>query len=393
MMNRITNILVLWCLLVMGTSAQPTYRATLPVVRTTGFYKIDLPYQVVGASSSDLADVRIKDENGKEVAWMLRKDEVRISRNDFIPFPAHISRGKNQTEVMVETSGKPVSSFMLRIKNTDSDKKAFLQGSYDRKAWYSVSEHVQLKGINNPTDTEAFIELKFPLSDYPYYKITIKDSLSSPLNIIGVGCLQNESSVTQRLMNIPLKNYKIHENGKYTEINVDFPFKYHLSELVFYISAPLYYQRDIRFLPSHREKILKGSGGKPVVVACPQYTDSLIVHINNGDDRPLVVDSVKVYGPKYHLIAHLEEGLRYFLTYGDKNADFPQYDLSFSMYLSDSIAAIQPTEIQSIPLPEPVALTPWTKYLKTYGLWGVIIFIIVQILYVVRKLLAKGNSQ
>lgn len=383
-------MLILQGALVANALAQPTYKATLPVVNATGFYKIDLPCQVVGASSLDFADVRIKDEKGKEVAWLLRKDEVRTSQNEFIPFPIHISRDRNQTEVMIETNGKPVSSFMMRIKNTDSDKKAFLQGSYDRKAWYSVSEHIHLRGIHQSAGTETFIGLNFPLSDYPYYKITIKDSLSSPLNIIGIGSLQNESSVKQRLMDVPLKSFRIHENGKYTEIGMDFPFKYHLAELVFYISAPLYYQRNIRFFPSGNEKILAGNGGNPVIVAaCNQYTDSLVVRINNGDDRPLAIDSVKVYTPRYHLIAHLEEGMSYSLTYGDKNAEFPQYDLSFSMHLPDSIARILPAQIEKLPLLEQKAQDSWTKYIKTYGLWAVILFIIVQILYMVRKLLAK----
>lgn len=96
-----------------------------------------------------LADIRIKDEKGREATWLLRKDEERIFRNEFIPFPTGIQIGKHQTDVIIKTNGKQVSSFVMRLKNGDSDKKATLLGSHDQKTWYTVKEHLRLNGISN----------------------------------------------------------------------------------------------------------------------------------------------------------------------------------------------------------------------------------------------------
>lgn len=96
-----------------------------------------------------LADIRIKDEKGREATWLLRKDEERIFRNEFIPFPTGIQIGKHQTDVIIKTNGKQVSSFVMRLKNADSDKKATLLGSHDQKTWYTVKEHLRLNGISN----------------------------------------------------------------------------------------------------------------------------------------------------------------------------------------------------------------------------------------------------
>lgn len=387
-MNRLVLLFtLLFCLPAGNVWTQPTYKATLPVVQATGFYKIDLPYEVLGASRTDLADIRIKDEKGREATWLLRKDEERIFRNEFIPFPTGIQIGKHQTDVIVKTNGKQVSSFVMRLKNADSDKKATLLGSYDQKTWYTVKEHLRLNGISNPYDTESFIELNFPLSDYSCYKMSIGDSLSSPLNILEVGYRQTESSLKQMQMEIPLQKSEINTKNKRTDITLIFPYRNRVSELVFYVSAPQYFRRNIYFRSSPATGVLMADEGKPIKMACSQYTDTLMLSVNNGDDRPLSIDSIKAYTPKYYLIAALEQGVNYTMTYGDKSASMPDYDLFFSLHVSDSIPRLMPGAIEKLPLPPPEEPSAWIIYLKKYGVWAVIVLIILQILYAVRRLL------
>lgn len=387
-MNRwfpvITSFLALWT----GYGwAQPAYKATLPAVDASGYYEIELPYDVLGPSRADLADIRIKDEAGREVAWLLRKEVESIYRDEFVPYRIKIQSGKYQTDVRIETDGKPVSSFVMRVKNADSDKKASLMGSYDGSVWYAVKEHLRLEGINNPHDTESLIAFNFPLSDYRYYKMSVNDSLSSPLNIVGIGRRHTESSRKQLQVGIPLKKYEIHTKEKYTDISLVFPFKSRISELLFYISAPQYYMRNIQIAPSRAAGMLVSDHGKPLVVACDQYTDTLTISVYNGDDRPLAIDSIKAYTPKYCLIAGLEKGVRYLMTYGDESASMPGYDLSFSLHLPDSIVRIMPGMIEKLPVSSPQEPSVWMVYFRKYGIWTVIVLIILQVLYIVRRML------
>lgn len=388
MMNRLISLFAIFiCLLIDNGWSQPAYKATLPIVDTTGFYRIDLPYEVLGVSCPDLRDIRIRDDKDREVAWLLRKDEERICRNEFVPFHTEISTGKYRTDVLVETDRKPVSSFVMRIKNADSDKSASLLGSYDRKTWFTVSEHIRLNDLNNPNDTETFIELKFPLSDYSYYRVSIKDSLSSPLNIVGAGFFRTETAFQQTFIHIPAKKSEIHANGKYTDIKMIFPFKSRVSELVFYVSAPQYYKRSIKLHPPYTTGMLVADKGKPLTVVCDLYTDTLTISVNNGDDMPLAIDSIKAYTPGFYLIANLRHGEHYTMTYGDEKASFPEYDLSFGIHVSDSISRIIPGRVERMPASQQMEPSLWMSFLKTYGIWIIIILIILQILYVVRKLL------
>lgn len=269
-MNKLISIwIVLLYLCTSSGWAQPAYKATLPVINTTGYYKINLPYFILGAACSDLADIRIKDEEGKGTAWLL-----------------------------------------------------------------------------------------------------CKDSLPTLINTSGTSILQN---------------------GKYTEIKLIFPFKSQVSELVFYISSPPYYQRNLKLYPPYTTKTLTADGGKPLILACNLYTDTLTLSVNNGDDRPLTIDSIKAYTPKYYLITNLEQGMQYAIYYGDHTASFPEYDLSFSKYVSDSIPTLTPEYIEKLPVSQLTERSSWMPFLRTYGIWMVILFIILQILYIVRRLLKSPN--
>lgn len=386
-MNRLFPVITIFLAFWAGYGwAQPAYKATLPAVDVSGYYKIELPYDILGPSRADLGDIRIKDEAGREVAWLLRKEIEHVYKDEFVPYRMEIQSGKYQTDIRIETDGKPVSSFIMRVKNAESDKKASLMGSHDGRAWYAVKEHLHLDGINNPHDTESLIELNFPLSDYRYYKMSVKDSLSSPLNILGIGRRQTESSRKQLQVGIPLRECEIHANDKFTDIRLVFPFKNRISELVFYISAPQYYMRNIK-INSRAAGMLVSDHGKPLAVACNQYVDTLVISVYNGDDRPLAIDSIKAYTPKYCLIAGLEKGVRYSMTYGDESASMPGYDLSFSLHLPDSIALLMPGMIEKLPVSPPQEPSVWMVYFRKYGIWTVIVLIILQVLYVVRRLL------
>lgn len=106
---------------------------------------------------------------------------------------------------------------------------------------------------------------------------------------------------------------------------------------------------------------------------------------------PLSIDSIKSYTPKYYLITNLEQGMQYAIFYGDHTASFPEYDLSFSKYVSDSIPTLTPEYIEKLPVSQLTERSSWMPFLRTYGIWMVILFIILQILYIVRRLLKSPN--
>ena len=84
------------------------YKAPLENVAATQFYKVDLPPQVVARCKDGLEDIRIFDEDGKQVSYILKEDLPAFKIENFTEFPViKFAREKDkQTHIILEnTSG------------------------------------------------------------------------------------------------------------------------------------------------------------------------------------------------------------------------------------------------------------------------------------------------
>lgn len=386
------NILVLLCCLTIGKGwAQPAYKAALPTIPKDAFYAIDLPQQVLGCTLNDFSDIRIKNSDGKEVAWLLQEDVRSGHDSEFIPYQTSVTSATRRTNLLITTDRKPLSSFILKIKNADTEKEANLTGSNDGKQWFAVRETIRLNNISSTSETEALLYLNFPLSDYKYYKMAINDSLTTPLNIVGVGRIKDESFYERNLLEVPAQQVRMQEKGKWTEIELTYPYKYAIERVAFYISSPKFFSRTVNIaVPADVSwsNVLTHSNGNPQSFALGVEASALKLSVFNGDDQPLTIDSVKTYIRKYYLVAALQKGGNYTLTYGDPKATFPQYDLSFRHQLPAEIEHLTIKNIeQAAQLASPEAPSAWLVFLKKYGIWIIIAVVIVQILLMVRKLM------
>lgn len=392
---RIINIAALLCCLIIGNEgwAQPAYKATLPTVRADAFYAIDLPHEVLGGARTDLADIRIKDSKGQEVAWLLQEDVRSGHDSEFIPYQTTITSTSRRTHVLITANGDSISSFTLKIKNADIEKESTLAGSNDGKKWFAVKDYFRLSNISSSNRTEALLDLSFPLSDYKFYKIEISDSLSAPLNIVGVGKMKDELYYEQGLLEVPLHASSIRQKGKRTEIQLIYPCKYQIERIAFYISSPQYFCRELKMVSPWDAPIstLSHRRTKPQSAPMEVYTDTLRMSVFNGDDQPLTIDSIKTYIRKFYLVAALKQGMSYTFTYGDENASSPQYDLSFRHQLPTYIEHLTVENIKQIPqtvnAQQSEVPSPWIVFLKKYGIWIIIAVVIIQILFMVKKLM------
>lgn len=390
------------------------YAASLPVVDEAGFYAIDLPWQVIGGAQSDLSDVRIWDNNRKEIAYLIRQDRSAFSKTDFKTYPAEITYLPARTDVLIETGGKKISSFVLRIGNADVKKEVSIRGSNDRQRWYAVKDKFRLEYAPEAGETVAGLTVDFPLSGYSYYLLSINDSLSAPLNIMAVGETNRVQYVKRNQWEVPPSAITVSNREKYTDITLSFPYKYYFSELVFYISSPAFYNREVSFIRTRkiqnapRKKLLRkyqayeenvqqayaggslsSDGNDFSVIKCNQYADTLRMRIQNGDDQPLHIDSIKTYIDRFYLVAYLEAGTAYTLQYGNEQAAAPEYDLSFETHIPDEIQHLALADVRPLPIASVPESHPWLPFLKTYGIWAIILLVILQILYLVRKTLKQ----
>lgn len=389
------------------------YKASLPAIKVEGFYAIDLPWQVIGEAQPDLSDIRILGKNGKETPYLVKEDTEQFLTKEFEAFPTEIKSKHLNTEILLETAGNPLSSFIVRIKNADVKKTASLQGSNDRAQWFAVKDRFVLPQPYNQTQTEAELKISFPLSDYKYYLLSIHDSISSPLNVVSVGRWNHSSYFKQNEWQVFPMSTHITDKEHTTEITLAYPYHYYFSKAVFFISFPPHYNRQISFFriePTERfrgKKLLRKAGIRNekaiqvnykdgylsseeyedgLAINVNQYTDTLQMSIFNGDDLPLQIDSIKTYINRFYLVAYLLPDCTYTLTYGDDRLSPPVYDLSFTSYIPEKIEHLSVKDIQLVAQEDKANKSnPWIVFLKKYGIWIIIGIVILQILYMVKK--------
>lgn len=391
-MNK-TILVAILLIFFVGKGGAQTFRATLPIVEADGFYAIDLPVSVIGAAQSDLSDLRIFNQRDEEVAYFV-KEAVSISEgHDFESYPIEINRRADQTDIRIETLNERISSFVVRVKNADTDKMGVLMGSNDGKNWYAVKDRIRLFDNYDARGTDVFLSLSFPISDYRYYLLSVNDSLSAPLNILAVGRVGSGTKHIRRLMKVPTAYYscQLNTDKKRTEVTLAFPYAYRFEDVVFCISNPEDYDRTLSLFGKELGR-LRSDAGHFQSVRCPEYvTDTLRFQIDNGDDKPLQIDSVYARIIRRFVVVQLKKNASYTLTYGDANAVHPRYDLTFRKRVPDDIPHLSVSSIERIDSPI-VTSHPWMLFLKTYGVWIVIVLITIQLLYMVWRMMRKNEE-
>lgn len=381
-----------WLMLAASTVIAQTHRAVLSPVDADGFYAIDLPAPLIGAARADLADLRIRDEHGREVAYFVR-EATSVSRgHDFEPYPIELNRRTSQTDIRIQTDGERVSSFTVRVKNADTDKQAILKGSNDGENWYAVKDRIRLSEQAEVRGTEAWLTVSFPVSDYRYYLLSVNDSLSAPLNILSVGRYGAGDTRIRHLMNVPATHYALRTDNvrKQTEVTLAFPYAYRFEDVVFYISAPEDYDRGVWLNDVKIGRLRSEAGSAQALPSLPQNMDTLRFRIANGDDQPLRIDSVAARIVRRYVVAQLKKG-HYTLTYGDVGASAPQYDLTFRKRVPDELPHLSVVLIERTGAPDEPP-HPWMVFLKTYGVWIVIALVTIQLLYMVWRMMRKSEG-
>lgn len=388
-------------------TAQPHYRAKLQQVKQDGFYAIDLPVEIIGNAKADFSDLRIITTEGVEVPYIIKKDASSTICNEFIPYPVMPQPQSNRaTCIEIQTEGEKVASFVLNIKNTDTRKKASLKGSNDHHNWFSVKEDLNLSEIYNDQATHTYYKIEFPLSDYNYYQLSVNDSLAAPINILGIGKIDRQLLVKRNRLEIPSDSISIVNENEYTVITITYPGQYQISDLLFYISGPQFYNREIYIYNPTSKGKPQVSGRKKKLEVFPEYqyytlnsedkdtrsirynyyTGKIKIGISNGNNPPLTIDSIRTYTDKFYLVTQLQDSIAYSLTYGDVHAIRPDYDLSF---FADKI----PVQLEHLKIgipenqyQETTKDSMFMTFVKKYGIWTIIVLVIFQILYIVRKI-------
>ena len=368
--------------------------ATLPVVDSSGFYRVPLDPRISVHVNESFSNIRIFNGKGTEVPYLV---ETQVNDKRGTRFVAHMIEDVQQIQdsctliIFRKAINAPIRDITLQIRNAEVTKELILSGSDDRKTWYALKDRFYIANIASQSDVNELRIVDFPLSSYRYYRLWINDTEGALLNILQVG-YYSESPEEVRYLEVPggeLSQETIaDERRTYVRLRFDTlrlldMITWNISGLPFYLrEASLFTEgerRDRKGKPEpYREHLVSfrlNSAGKNELHVPGLKVDNLLLVMENDDNPPLNISGVNCYQRSRHITAWLERDSVYVLKFGEPSLRFPVYDIGF---FKDSIPAevpsIVPAAITAVPLPVVAATS--SGFFQKKVIWIVLILVI-----------------
>lgn len=395
------------------------YEATLSSVDTSGFYKVEIPLEVM-KEVEEVYEFFLANEKGERMSYILRRLDS-WAYDQMFSYKSTISHTEHSTQMVIETDKLPIDHFYVEIRNSHGLKKGFILGSDDSKKWFNVKDEIVFEAKSN-IHTTVCLRIYFPKSNYRFYKVVINDSTSAALNFVGANYVVKDTAEICSTIEAKIEDIKYDKsNSDTTKLAMLLPENVRVNDINIYVSTPRFFNREVHMYRSKKpiEVLQKASGRRKkreTVTRKPQYVsynlkssdshisalhigdkcDSIYIDIINGGNAPLSIDSLTFTVFRYELIAYLEGKSDYTLSYGGVPDGDWMNDLSFSAYLPKTIQQLEITSISELPQiekPKDKEKSALKIFIEEYGILIVISIAILVILYVSYNLVKDKKEE
>lgn len=322
---------------------------------------IELPDDIFSKIKPDFSDIRIfgltKENDTLEVPYILNEGSEEVSAKK-IEFRL-LNQSKNEKgffysfELPNETT---INQLSLNFKEKNFDWRVSFEGSQNQQEWFSILEEYRILSIDNELTDFSFTKLIFPNSQYRYYRLYI-DTKNKPA-LISTNISMNDT--IQGKFRLYEKNSTLvreEKKSKETIIDIDLKLAVPVSLLTFFIKDTVDFYRPltIKYLQDSTKSqddwnYIYGTLRQGTLNSFEKNKfqfNSIVLKkikliIENDDNRPLQIDSVRIEGNVYNLEARFEKPATYFLYYGNADARKPKYDITrFNDKIPASLAILE----------------------------------------------------
>lgn len=372
-----------------------TVSAKISPIKESGPHVIYVGSQFRALADENPEIIRILDSKNKEVPYFLEYSPAAVGEQDFRKLPIIAKTnvpGKSSSFTIENTSGGKMQELTLAIANTDAVKTYSISGSNDNREFFGLVNNQILDGLQNPADTKAYKTLYLPLHNYKYIRIDFDDKKSLPINVLEAG--QLTESITPVAMEEIVPSVKIEntDDGKKTRIIVAQKHWILINRMVFDIKSPSFYKRSARILVN-REETVKRKKKKNVTVLEEFELDSstknaidflhfeeqeFVIEIDNQDNPPLDIASVKFYQVPLRIVADLKAGEKYTIVTGNEKFGAAQYDfINFKDKLPKNLPVATLSDakaMNAVPSEKSTTHNPWIMWVCIAAGAGIVIY-------------------
>lgn len=329
-----------------------TYSRALGV-QEKGWHQLELPKDISEKTTNNFADIRIlgltETGDSLEVPYLELQSlqESRRKKNTSPPSFEIINQSKRKEGFYYTIKlldQKEITAFTLNFEALNFEGLVNLEGSHNQQKWFTLLEGYRILGINNNLTKYKFTTLKFPKSNYSYYRILVKDI--KDVNLISARIEAAPTKQKQQFYHLKIKPQKIieHKTKKQTEIYLSLPYLVKANQLTIEVKNDLDFYRRVSiqnltdsvktnqgkeaYYRSFKNTILNSWDANHIYLSGNKKIQHLKIIIYNEDNRPLEVGDISIKSPVYQLAFRLPETADCTLFYGNAKATKPNYDLT-----------------------------------------------------------------
>lgn len=382
---------------------QSLWRADVKPGEEKGYYNIELDQHIIAKSvTSDLSDLRIYNSKNKEISYFLRavSPVQEVSRFESYSLKQNIEKDSLNIVIVDNTKLDDISRFYIFIRSADVNKYASVRGSNDLSQWYIVKQKTHIYNLEHKADNnEDALLLDIPQGNYKYYEITIENDQNSPLKILRVGNYAS-SNIYGQFSEINLGRFVAKDSiNKKTYISFpDLQDTYKINRLEISVQSDAHYLRHVLLSDTINKKSLKfdlsSKTDNSFIVDYFPLGKHTFIAIENNNNLPLDIVSIKVYGLNRYLCAYLEKGEKYYLEVGMRYKSSPDYDIDhFKNDIPVDLPIVKTENLSQINMPVAVTERQPSLIEKPLFLWVVIILIGLFLTFVCYKTIKEMKKK
>jgi Protein of unknown function (DUF3999) len=325
------------------------------------WHKIKVPTSVFEHAKSDLSDLRIFGITTKndtiEAPYLIKIAKAQhlekaLSFN--LLNQSSNEKGRFYTfEMPKETT---INELNLSFENPNFDWKIQVEGSQNQTEWFSIVNDYRILSIKNAQTDFQFTKVSMPDSKFKYIRVLVKTADKIAFSSANIALNEEKSGdwIDYKLLSIKKEEDK---KAKQSLVFLELANAAPIALLKIKVQSAFDYYRPIRIeYLSDSAKTPKGwlYTYSPLASGTLNSLDAhefgfestkvrkLKITIENDDNKPLDLDSFAVSGYAHELTARFLDAATYFLCYGNKNANTPQYDIAqFSDQIPADISMLQ----------------------------------------------------
>lgn len=376
------------------------YRANLGRIDSSCIYKIYLTPEILAKfESRDLGDFRIIDKDNNFVGYV--QDNVIPTQPYRVVFAKLNNESKSDTYNWIFENSRNIvlDHIDFIIRNNSVTRNVTLTGSDDLQNWYAIAdgEQVSRETWNDNDDGTFGCTIKFPASNYKFFKLEQVDKKLKPISIIS-GSIFIHPQPSKRYDVVSNRTFSQKDSGNISVVRIALKNRFGSNKLRLDFADTKYYRRNIAIFENsygEREQLFNGyvsSDDKTPEIAFQSETNLIELLIYNGDNQPLRVKSATVMQLIPVIATYLESGKDYSLVFGDPNVDRVGYDVQFfaDSLLKQPMPEITPKKIEANPLyKRPQA----NKGFPTWALWVAITAAAIVLLTLTLKMTREVNKR